>query len=215
MDNFKVKNDNYVTIQGWMVSQLKLKGNELLIYAIIYMFSQTENQKFNGSRQFLADWTNSTKQGVDKNIKSLLSKKYIEKKDVYINNVKHIEYWTTKFSGVDNKVCWGGQQSLHKIKEEIKEDNKEIYKESFETFWETYPKKENKKDTEKWFSKNKPNKELLNKILDGIEKWKKTEQWKDKKYIPLPSTFLNKEKWNDEVEEVKETKKAIERHYFN
>ena len=35
-----VKNENYLVIQGWMITELKLKGNELLIYAIIYGFSQ-------------------------------------------------------------------------------------------------------------------------------------------------------------------------------
>ena len=40
----KIKNENYVLIQGWMINELKLKGNELLIYALIYGFSQAENQ---------------------------------------------------------------------------------------------------------------------------------------------------------------------------
>ena len=34
--------DNYINIQGWMRTDLDLKGNELLVYAIIYGFSQTE-----------------------------------------------------------------------------------------------------------------------------------------------------------------------------
>ena len=67
----KVKRENYITIQGFMLTDLKLKGNELLIYACIYGFSQAENQVFNGSLQYLADWTNSTKQGVIKCLKSL------------------------------------------------------------------------------------------------------------------------------------------------
>ena len=68
----KVKNENFVAIQGWMVTELGLKGNSLLIYAIIYGFSQAEGQVFTGSLQYLADWTNSTKQGVLKNLKKLI-----------------------------------------------------------------------------------------------------------------------------------------------
>ena len=30
----------YITIQGWMVSRLGLRGNELLVYAIVYGFCQ-------------------------------------------------------------------------------------------------------------------------------------------------------------------------------
>lgn len=112
MKESKVKDENYISIQGWMVTKLGLKGNELLIYAIIYGFSQTEDQTFNGSLQYLADWTNSTKQGVTKNLKALVEKGYIIKKDKYINNVKFCEYYATKLDTVYNSVAQGMQQSL-------------------------------------------------------------------------------------------------------
>ena len=112
MKESKVKDENYINIQGWMVTKLGLKGNELLIYAIIYGFSQTEDQTFNGSLQYLADWTNSTKQGVTKNLKALVEKGYIIKEDKYINNVKFCEYYATKLDTVYNKVAQGMQQSL-------------------------------------------------------------------------------------------------------
>lgn len=112
MKESKVKDENYINIQGWMVTKLGLKGNELLIYAIIYGFSQTEDQTFNGSLQYLADWTNSTKQGVTKNLKALVEKGYIVKEDKYINNVKFCEYYATKLNTVYNSVAQGIQQSL-------------------------------------------------------------------------------------------------------
>lgn len=121
----KVKNENYVNIAGWMINDLHLKGNELLIYAIIYGFSQAENQTFSGSLQYLADWTNSTKQGVIKNLKSLVEKNYIGKRENVINGVKFCEYYATQFNGVLNKVEQGIKQSLPNIKEDIKEDIKE------------------------------------------------------------------------------------------
>ena len=74
-----VKDGNYILIQSWMISDLKLKGNELLIYAIIYGFSQTNGTAFTGSLQYLADWTNSTKQGILKNLKSLMEKGLVKK----------------------------------------------------------------------------------------------------------------------------------------
>lgn len=108
----KVKRENYITIQGFMLTDLKLKGNELLIYACIYGFSQAENQVFNGSLQYLADWTNSTKQGVIKCLKSLEEKQFIVKKENFINGVKFCEYYTTKFNTPLNNVDRGIQQSL-------------------------------------------------------------------------------------------------------
>lgn len=108
----KVQENNYIVIQGWMINNLNLKGNELIIYAIIFGFSQIEGQLFNGSLQYLADWTNSTKQGVSKNLKSLVDKGLIKKNDKYINGVKFCEYYTTMFNEVCNKVDEGMQQSL-------------------------------------------------------------------------------------------------------
>lgn len=108
----KVRNENFIVIQGFMVNELNLKGNELLVYAIIYGFSQEENQVFNGSLQYLADWTNSTKQGVLKNLKSLVDKGYIKKNEKYINGVKFCEYHVTKFNTEVNKVKQDGEHSL-------------------------------------------------------------------------------------------------------
>lgn len=95
-----------------MVSDLQLKGNELIVYAIIFGFSQVENHTFWGSLNYLAEWTNSTKQGVMKNLKSLVEKGLIEKKDKVINGVKFCEYSVTQSSRVLNKVAYPIKQSL-------------------------------------------------------------------------------------------------------
>ena len=108
----KVNRENYVVIQGWMLTDLQLKGNELVVYACIYGFSQCESQVFSGSLQYLADWTNSTKQGVAKSLKSLVQKGYLVKTDKVISGVKFCEYRATEFNGVCNKVAQGMQQSL-------------------------------------------------------------------------------------------------------
>lgn len=112
MAESKVNRENYITIQGFMVKDLHLKGNELMIYAIIYGFSQAENQVFSGSLQYLADWTNSTKQGVIKCLKSLVEKSFIVKQEKTINGVKFCEYYATKLNTLLNKVECPMQQSL-------------------------------------------------------------------------------------------------------
>ena len=74
-----IRDSNYVVIQGWMITRLGLKGNELLIYAVIYGFTQNGEIEFVGSMKYLADWTNSTVESVRKCIKSLIDKGYIIK----------------------------------------------------------------------------------------------------------------------------------------
>ena len=99
-----ISKENYINIQGWMVTELNLKGNELIIYACIYGFSQAEGQAFSGRLKYLADWTNSTKYGVTKCLKALIEKGYIVKDEEYINNVKCCKYRTVNPDEVCNKV---------------------------------------------------------------------------------------------------------------
>ena len=115
----KIREDNYIMIQGWMVTELELKGNELLIFAIIHGFSQDGETRFTGGLQYLADWTNSTKHGISKNLKSLVNKGYIAKEEKIINGVKFCEYYATKFNEVLNKVESGMQQSLTPMQQSL------------------------------------------------------------------------------------------------
>lgn len=87
-----VKDENYITIQGWMSSKLGLKGNELILFAMIYGFCQIEGHKFNGSLQYMVDWTNSTKQSCINNLKSLLDKELIIKEELDVNGIKYCTY---------------------------------------------------------------------------------------------------------------------------
>ena len=87
---------NYIVIQSFMVRDLRLKGNELLVYAIIFDSSQTEEQKFSGSLRYLAGRTNSTKRGVLNSLKSLMQKGYIKKEEQIINGVKYCSYRISK-----------------------------------------------------------------------------------------------------------------------
>lgn len=109
----KVKDENYIHIPGWAVTRLGLKGNELLVYSIIYGFSQDGQTRFTGSLQYLADWTNSTKQGCIKCLKSLVKEGYVVKYEKVVNGVKFCEYQGVKpGSTVLNKVYRGIKQSL-------------------------------------------------------------------------------------------------------
>ena len=74
-----MKNDNYVVIQGWMINQLKLTGNELMVYAIIYGFSQDGDSKFHGSIQYMANSIGISRQSVHTLIQRLEEKNYIRK----------------------------------------------------------------------------------------------------------------------------------------
>ena len=68
----------------------------------------------------------------------------------------------------------------------------------FDRFWSVYPRKVAKGDARKAF--NKVIKTVpLHVLIDSVEKHKKSEQWKDPKFIPHPATWLNGERWEDDV----------------
>lgn len=74
-----INDNNFVTIQGWMRTKLGLKGNELLAYAVIYGFSQTDGAKFTGSRKYLAEWCGCSMATIDRTLNSLVDKGLISK----------------------------------------------------------------------------------------------------------------------------------------
>ena len=102
-----MKSENYLVIQGWMITELKLKGNELMVYALIYGFSQ-DGSSFTGSLQYIADWCNGTKQGVIKNLKNLVDKGLLKKKTKVLNGVTFCEYYATEFNGGVKQSSTGG-----------------------------------------------------------------------------------------------------------
>lgn len=74
--------------------------------------------------------------------------------------------------------------------------------ERFEKFWSVYPKKIGKGAALKAFKKIKPSAELLQTMVNAVEAQKQSQQWtKDNgQFIPNPATWLNQERWNDELE---------------
>ena len=118
---------NYITIQGWMIEELDLKGNDLLVYAIIYGFCQQENHPFYGSLDYIARWTNSTRQGVIKNINNLISKGLIKKEEIKGQSNKYYlckkEEIIIEQSLPVNSVDSGSKQSLQENSKQSLQNN--------------------------------------------------------------------------------------------
>lgn len=68
----------------------------------------------------------------------------------------------------------------------------------FNRFWTAYPRKEGRKNAQRAFSKLAPSVWPL--LVPAVEKHKCLPQWQDKRYIPLPASWLNGERWADELD---------------
>jgi len=84
---------------------------------------------------------------------------------------------------------------------EEKRRSKPIVLSGFAEFYAAYPKKVAKPQAEKSWSRISPDSDLLQKILAAVEVQRQSELWtKDEgKFIPHPATWLNNQRWNDEV----------------
>lgn len=125
-----MKSDNYVVIQGWMCNELNLKGNELLVFALIYGFCQDGTTHFTGSRSYIADTFNITLPTVDKALKGLKDQQLIE---VYKDSNNNCTYKVSLQGGV-KKLYKGCKETLHNNTSNNKNTNKTISKDIVENF---------------------------------------------------------------------------------
>lgn len=59
-----MRKDGYVVVQPWMIQDYNLKSNELLVYALIWGFSQDEQSCFYGSVSYIMDYFSLSKNTV-------------------------------------------------------------------------------------------------------------------------------------------------------
>ena len=128
MDKFKhIKKTNYVVITGDMITDLGLKGNELLVYALIKGFCQDEESQFYGSLAYLMEFTSLSKQGVINTLNSLVENGLIEKTQSEINGVKFNSYRT--IGGMSNNLTTGQNNDDAKKEKESFSPHTPYYKE--------------------------------------------------------------------------------------
>lgn len=84
-------------------------------------------------------------------------------------------------------------------KNRIEKNN--TYAHGFNQFWEKYPRKDGKKKADQVWTRIKPDPTLLGTILAALEAYKACDQWTkdDGRFIPHAATWLNGERWNDEI----------------
>ena len=164
-----ISDGTYITIQGWMRTELKLSGNELIVYAIIYGFSQNKQGEFTGSAQYLADWVGCTRRTVMTILNKLVEAKLISKTEISLNNnekrvsyqadrgcektshgVKNFHRGCEKIShniNINNNTNNNNNRDInnvHSCSESLEETPEETAEEFFERAWQYYPNKRGK-----------------------------------------------------------------------
>lgn len=115
-----MKNSNFYIVQGWMINNLRLKGNELICYAVIYCFCQDGVSKYTGGVKYLKGWMNASEPTVLNALEGLTEKKLIKKEE----SGKRCFYTITKESLVEDEQIT--KEPLVEITKESLVDNKDI-----------------------------------------------------------------------------------------
>lgn len=121
-----MKKNGFFIIERFMVDDLKLKGNELIIYGIIYGFSKN-NSSFEGSLNYLAGWIGSSKQTVITVIKSLMNKGFIQRigvnKSMRTYIYRAVDNKSNNFIDESQKNIVGSSKNLTDIGQDIIPNN--------------------------------------------------------------------------------------------
>ena len=82
----------YIVILPWMREELDLKGNELLVYALIHGFSQEAQGCFFGSLEYISKACGCSRPTAIETLKKLRERGLIYKRELIENNVKLCQY---------------------------------------------------------------------------------------------------------------------------
>lgn len=82
----------YIVILPWMREDLDLKGNELLVYALVHGFSQEAQGCFFGSLNYICKACGCTHKTAINVLKELVEKGMLRKREIVENNVKLCQY---------------------------------------------------------------------------------------------------------------------------
>lgn len=200
----------------------QIKNNEN--YSQLADNKQSQNVTVNSNKMLPLNISNSNEmlQIQSQNV-TVNSNDLLPNKNIYKNNKKNIYAHSENeqvYNHEDDKQKENDSLSSNTIKQDtknkaIKKQNKELnelQEKQFDKFWQAYPKKVSKKQAQKSWKKINPSLELFEKILKALEMVKQTEQWeKDNgKFIPYPATWLNQERWTDEIKMMQDIKPVIE-----
>lgn len=121
----------YMVILPWMREELDLKGNELLVYALIHGFSQEAQGCFFGSLEYICKACGCSRPTAIETLKKLRDRGLIYKRELTENNVKMCQYSIIVRGGKETllpvkNLDWGSKESLPEGSKETLPNNKTL-----------------------------------------------------------------------------------------
>jgi len=127
---------NYITILDFMVDDLKLKGNELIVYALIYGFCQDDTSSFYGSLSYIKERTGISTDQTVLNVLNGLMNKNLLKKSYFVDENKEKRCSYMVLQKLENGTLKNACECTLKNRDNNKTNIKDIYKEIIEKYTE-------------------------------------------------------------------------------
>ena len=182
-------------------------SGQKLVLLMLANHCNDHTRQCNPSQKLLAQECSMGLSTLKGHLNALEAAGYIETVNVFKDNIQRPNQYLLKFSSSQNLATppsgsgYPPSQNLA-TEPEVKTRIEPVVQKNnyFEEFWKAYPRKTNKGFAKKVFEKLKVDDAMLTKMLQAIYVQNKN-VWKDKdqQYIPHPSTWLNGERWDDEV----------------
>ena len=136
----------------------------------------------------------------------------------YFLTLSRVKTEPVKLAPSENRTCQNDSQNLSNWQSEpvnmtgeppsnhqgttIAHAQSQIAQNGFDDFWRAYPKKKDKAKARKSFEKALKKTSLEN-LIKALEAQKKSHDWQKDggQFIPYPTTWLNGERWEDELEQ--------------
>jgi hypothetical protein len=182
-------------------------SGQKLVLLMLANHCNDHTRQCNPSQKLLAEECSMGLSTLKGHINALEAAGYIETVNVFKDNIQRPNQYLLKFSSSQNRATppsgsgYPPSQNLA-TEPEVKTRIEPVVQKNnyFDEFWKAYPRKTNKGFARKVFEKLKVDDAMLTKMIQAIYVQNKN-VWKDKdqQYIPHPSTWLNGERWDDEV----------------
>ena len=118
-----ISDNNYIVVSGWMASRLELKGNALIVFALIYGFSQDGESEFEGSINYMCNWLNCSRPTVSKALSELVERNLLIKRVEVLNNVTFNRYKVNL--PYVKEICEGSKETLPGVAKNLYGGSKE------------------------------------------------------------------------------------------
>jgi len=182
-------------------------SGQKLVLLMLANHCNDHTRQCNPSQKLLAEECSMGLSTLKNHIIALQDLGYVETVNVFKDNIQKPNQYLLRFPSSQNRATppsgsgYPPSQNLAtepEVKNRIEPVNQK--NNFFDDFWKAYPRKSNKSFARKVFEKLKVDQQLFDKIVQAINLQNRT-VWKDKdqQYIPHPSTWLNGERWEDEV----------------